>query len=61
MSGTDKTILRINFIIPKLVKAFDIFQLSIKDSLFIIEASNDKINIGKRKKRAEALKVNFHN
>ncbi|CAG9793804.1 unnamed protein product [Diatraea saccharalis] len=75
-SKPDKICIRKNFMTPKLVAALDRCQLSVRDSVFIIEATiealghnTDEFPISKssihrirtemRRKRANAIKINF--
>ncbi|GBM63112.1 hypothetical protein AVEN_68561-1 [Araneus ventricosus] len=64
--GTSTSVMRKDFITPKLVAALD--RLSIRDSVFILEATIDvlgcnidEIRTGKRKERAENIKIDFQN
>ncbi|GBL76127.1 hypothetical protein AVEN_234418-1 [Araneus ventricosus] len=76
--GTSKSVMRKDFISPKLVAALNRCQLSMRDSVFILEVTIDalgcnidkfpiskssiqRIRTGKRKERAENIKIDFQN
>ncbi|GBN23047.1 hypothetical protein AVEN_125443-1 [Araneus ventricosus] len=72
--GTSKSVMRKDFITPKLVAALDKCQLSMGDSVFVLEAlacnidefpisksSIQRIQTEKRKERTESIKIDFQN